>query len=231
MAPSGTKSAGRAVARAAPPSSSRGRSGGSRQYRDAPRKPAQEPIPVISGRFLVAAGIVGAMILIPFSPLGRMLEAKGPMPTDVARWAEGAESEVKITLVTADYNLLTCAADKSIDGAHCAYKSEAELWPRDPTQPLDDNKKSIIQPYRTWPDNKLVLVAGLWAEPTVAMRLHREPPQAVPAKKLARFVVECQMKFLGKLETPKLRWGAGQGWMSEGPAWVARPVSCKLRES
>jgi len=234
MATSGPKSTERtrkAVARGTPPSSSPGKTRGNRPQAVRARKQGDEPIPVVSGRFLIAAALVGAMILIPFSPLGRMLEPKGPSPTDVARWAPGAVSEVKITLVTADYNLLTCAADKELEGAHCAYKSETELWQRDPSAPLDDNKQNIIQPYRTWPDNKLILVAGLWADPVVAMRLHREPPQAVPAKKLARFVVECDMKFLGKLETPRLRWGAGQGWMSEGSAWVARPVSCKLRQS
>src|SRR5262249_51528415 len=105
-----------------------------------------------------------------------------------------------------------------------------EIWPRDPRTPIDDNKKSIIQPYRTWPDNKLVLVAGLWADPVVAMRLHREPPYVVPEKKLARFVVDCEMKFIGRIEDSKLRWGPGQQWQKEGAAWVAKPTSCKLKD-
>jgi hypothetical protein len=220
-----------AVTKSAAPSS-RGRPARppSGPHRARARPPGDEPTPVVGGRFVVAAAIIGAMIVIPFSPIGRALEPKGPAPTDVGRWNAGALSEVRITLVTADYNQLTCAADKAIEGTHCAYKSENEIWPRDPSQPLDDNKKSIIQPYRTWPDNKLVLVAGLWADPVVAMRLHREPAHAVPAKKLARFVVSCQMRFLGKLETPKLRWNSGGGWINEGAGWVARPESCKLYE-
>jgi hypothetical protein len=135
---------------------------------------------------------------------------------------------VRITLITADYNLLACAAEQSVAGKHCAYKTETEAWPRDPSEPIDDNKKNIIQPYRTWPDNKLVLVAGLWADPAVAMRLHREPPDGVAAKKLARFVVECRSKFIGRLDDPKLRWQPGQAWIREGAAFVAEPESCSI---
>jgi len=191
-------------------------------------KVEEEPLAVMGGRFMIAALMVAAMVLLP--PLGRAFEAKGPAPNDVAAWAPGAVSDVRITLITADYNKLGCAADKEFEGTHCAFKSETEVWPRDPTAPLDDNKKNIIQPYRTWPDNKLILVAGLWADPVVAMRLHREPPYAVAEKKLSRFVVDCHMRFLGRLESAKLRWGPGAPWQNEGAAMVARPESCKLKQ-
>jgi hypothetical protein len=221
MAATGTKSM------RSPGGKSEGKKGAYREK--AKSAAADEPIPVIGGRFLIAAGFVLAMILIPFSPIGRA-EPKGPEPTDMASWTPGGTGRVRITLITADYQKLTCAAEQQFEGNHCAYKSESELWPRDPGAPLDDNKKNVIQPYRTWPDNKLVLVAGLWADPVVAMRLHREPPQVVVEKKLARFVVDCEMKFLGKLEDSKLRWGPGQQWQKEGAAWVIKPTSCKLKE-
>jgi hypothetical protein len=199
-------------------------------YREkAKSAPADEPIPVIGGRFLIAAAFVLAMILIPFSPIGRA-EPKGPDPTDMSGWTQGGTGRVRVTLITADYNKLTCAHDKDFEGNHCAYKSESELWPRDPGAPIDDNKKNVIQPYRTWPDNKLVMIAGLWADPVVAMRLHREPPQVVVEKKLARFVVDCEMKFLGKIDETKNRWNPGQQFQKEGSAWVMKPTSCKLKE-
>lgn len=207
---------------------SEGRSKGA--HREKPKAAAaDEPIPVIGGRFLIAAGFVMLMILIPFSPIGRA-EPKGPEGTNTEAWTPGGTGRVRITLITADYNKLTCAAEKELEGNHCQYKSESEAWPRDPSAPLDDNKRNVIQPYRTWPDNKLVLVAGLWADPVVAMRLHREPPYVIAEKKLARFVVDCEMKFLGKIEESKLRWGPGQQWQKEGAAWVAKPTSCKLKD-
>jgi hypothetical protein len=75
-----------------------------------------------------------------------------------------------------------------------------------------------------------VMIAGLWADPVVAMRLHREPPQVVVEKKLARFVVDCEMKFLGKIDETKNRWAPGQQFQKEGTAWVMKPTSCKLKE-
>jgi hypothetical protein len=184
----------------------------------------------VSGRFLIAA-LVGAMLLIPFTPLAKLLERKDPQPaTHAGDWKVGGRGRVNITVITADYNLLSCSSDKAIEGKHCANKSENEPWPRDPSEPLDDNKKNQIQPYRTWPDNKLILVAGLWAEPTVAMRLHNEPPGAVPQKKLARFIVGCDMKFIGRLDAPKLRWGPGGPWQNEGAAIVAEPITCEIAQ-
>lgn len=183
---------------------------------------------MLGGRFLIAALMIGLMIVLPQA--GRVLEAKGPAPHDTSQWALGTVTDVQVTLITADYNKLTCAADKAVENAHCAYKSETEPWPRDPNAPLDDNKKDIIQPYRTWPDNKLILIAGLWNDPVVAMRLHAEPPHVVQEKKLARFVVDCRMRFMGRLESTKLRWAPGAQWQNEGPAFVTRPESCKLKE-
>ncbi len=189
-----------------------------------------EPTPVVGGRFLLAVLIVFVMVVVPMSKLGDFFQKPGPGKTNTATWRKGNTTEVRITLVTSDYNNLSCASEKSLDGAHCAYKSESEGWPRAAGEPLDDNKKNIIQPYRTWPDNQLILVAGLWATPHVAMRLHDEPPAGVPAKKLARFVATCKVRFLGQLDGAKLHWNAGGKWMNQPRAMVARALSCKVGE-
>ena len=176
----------------------------------------------------IAASLVAALVLIPFSPMGSWLERKGPPGHDLTAWKPGAVSNVRLTLITADYNLLDCASPTAVDGAHCAFKSQTEIWPRDATAPLDDNKASIIQPYRTVPDDKLILVAGLWNDPAVAMRLHREPPSSAPTKKLVRFVANCEMKFIGQLTDARLRWNPSADWVDEGAAMVARPESCRI---
>jgi len=189
-----------------------------------------EPVPVASGHFLIAAAMMGAMIVLPFSPIANWISPPEKDATDVSNWQIGNVGKAKVTLITADYGLLGCNMEQAFDGAHCAYKGDTEAWPKDPAAPLDDNGTELIQPYRTWPDNKLVLIAGLWAEPNMALRLHREPSAGVDSKKLARFVADCELKFVGQVDRVKVRWSPGQAWQQEGAAMVARPVKCELGE-
>lgn len=199
-----------------------------------PRKaPDQDEEPeVIGGRFLIAVGLVAAVGIIPSSTLGQVFEPEGPEPTNMQNWTVGSVHPVRITLVTADFNKLACQSEESFDGAHCAYKTASEPWPRDPSKPVDDNKLDVVQPYRTWFDNKLVFVAGLWAQPEVAFRVHQEPWFGMQPDKLARFAVECQVRFAGKFKNVKLRWSADQAWTGPdaGATWVGRAQSCKLIE-
>lgn len=195
------------------------------------RRVQEEPTPVVSGRFLAAAVIVLGLTVLPMSNLGSMFEPKDPTIPKPNTWTVGSKATVAITLITADYNKLFCAHDKEFSGYHCAFKTENEQWPRDPNAPLDDNKAKVIQPYRTWLDNQLVLVAGLWAQPAVATRLHREPAGGVEEDKLARFVVECQVSFIGKMDGVKLRWGPGQWTNPDMNPMLAKPDSCKIIEA
>lgn len=213
-----------------------------RDDRDRPRKRRveEEPTPVVSGRFLIAAGLVLAMVVIPLSQLGSWLEPKDPTVPQPSTWTVGSRATVAITLITADYNLLSCASDKTFkapEGSapkpieyHCAYKSESEPWPRDPSAPLDDNKLNVIQPYRTWLNNQLILVGGLWATPQLALRLHSEPAAGIDKEKLARFVVECDVTFIAKMDGVKLRWGPGQWVPPDMAPMLAHPNSCKITE-
>jgi hypothetical protein len=202
-----------------------------RRDSEAPRKKKRvqdEPTPVISGRFLTAAALVLGLTVLPMSNLGSLFEPKDPTIPKPNTWTVGSTATIAITLITADYNKLFCAHDKEFSGFHCGYKSESEVWPRDPTKPLDDNKATVIQPYRTWLENQLVLVAGLWAQPAVATRLHREPAAGVEEDKLARFVVECKVTFVGKMDGVKLRWGPGQWTNPDMNPMLAKPESCKI---
>ncbi len=195
------------------------------------RPPLDEETPIIGGRFITAAAIIGAATLLPLSCLGQKLEPREPPTSVLSEWKVGGKSTLRITLVTADYAGLACASDKEFEGKHCANKTESEAWPRDPSAPLDDNKANVIQPYRTWNDNRLVMVAGLWATPALATRLHIEPPGNLLPEKLARFVTECQVRFVGQMEQPKLRWGQSAGYNADPTTkqvMVAVPDSCKL---
>jgi hypothetical protein len=205
-----------------------------------PAPPGDEGVVVVGGRFLWIAIVLGTVVFVTeCTAIGRYIEPKTQF-TNTGVWQIGRTADVSLTLITADSARLACAQEQAIegDGAHCGWRTETEPWPRDPAAPLDDNNRDVIQPYRTAPDNKLILVAGLWADPQVAKRLHREPFQGVQEKKLARFVVDCKMKFVGSFADAKLRWGSGAKFASPPPAdkvldgrlIVARPERCGVRE-
>jgi hypothetical protein len=197
------------------------------EERKKPRR-VEEPPQVIGGRFLVATVFVLVLTVLPMSAVGSIFEPKDQTIPKPNTWEVGNKATVAITLITADYNKLGCAYDKPVAGYHCGWKGEKESWPREPGAPIDDNKASVIQPYRTWLDNQLILVAGMWATPALATRLHREPTVGVDEDKLARFVVECEVTFVGKLDGVKLRWNPGQWTNPDQTPMLARPESCKL---
>lgn len=161
-----------------------------------------------------------------------------PGHTDTSTWKEGTEQDVYLTLIGADSYLLSCADPQNIDGVHCGFEGPGRRWPRE--GPLSDvNRSSVIQPYRTAPDNKLILVAGIWATPELAMRLHQEPPRELRKAKLSRFVARCRVSFLGGMKKPELRWGpkdafaapvAEDYYDNRDVIPVARALSCNILE-
>lgn len=151
--------------------------------------------------------------------------------TDVSQWHVGGEADVRVTVITADSVRLGCASGQTFDGDHCAFGADHAPWPRAPGAPLDDNGATRIQPYRTSPDNRLVLLAGLWSHPEVAMRVHREPWVGVQAKRLQRFDATCRVKFVGKLDSVELQWDVNATWQTERDAWVGRTLDCHVNKS
>jgi hypothetical protein len=202
-----------------------------------PRSPAPTAEPVLSGRLVLVVALFVAMVFIPLSPLSTWISKKAPAPTQMQEWKVGSEGTVHVTVVTADYNKLACAHPEAVNGFHCAYSDERKAWAPEPGAPLDDNKARIIQPYRTT-DGTLLLLAGLWAQPEVATRLHNEPPNAVAENKLARFVLECRVRFLADWQEVPVRWGPGQPFARQGngeegktkTAPVAEPLECHILE-
>lgn len=148
-----------------------------------------------------------------------------------AEWTPGAVVELDVTLITKDADRLSCADDRELDGAHCDFQKNKQRRKADPTKPADDNRIDVIQPYRTAVGNNLVLIAGLWATPALAMRKHVEPPRGVPDKDLRRFIARCRLKFIGTLEATELRWDYNQQWYPEAKAQVARAEWCDVLEN
>lgn len=151
----------------------------------------------------------------------------GSVP-DPATWTPGSQAEVDITLITKDEARLDCSDDRELEGAHCGYQKDRSGWPAQPGAPIDDNKANVIQPYRTAVGNHLVLVAGLWATPALALRHHQESPRGVPEGDLKRFVARCKLRFLGDWDNLDVRWGTAAKWYAEKSAPIARAEWCEI---
>ena len=197
-----------------------------------PRPPQVELKPIFAGRLwigvamLLGLGVVANPVFNSW--IMRSFAPPEDLHTDVTTWKDGAETNVRVTVITADSTRLSCAHEGEIDGAHCAFGADRIIWPQGPDHIADDNGVNLVQPYRTSPDNALILVIGLWAQPEVAMRLHREPPTGVVVKRLQRFDVTCRVKFLTRWDKVDLRWDLTGTWQTEKAAWVARAESCTV---
>jgi hypothetical protein len=205
------------------------------------------PVPALGGRLFIAIGFVLSMAILnsplaerPTDWMKEWLKIEETKPVDMTKWEPGQVYDISITLVTADYDKLACAYDKEVGGAHCEYKTESQRWPKDPDAPVDNNNKDVIQPYSAVPDNALVMVAGLWAQPEVAMRLHAEPPEGTEVKKLARFIAHCKVRPVERAENISIRWNKDDKWargmlrLNEGetqvPPWIAITESCRVED-
>jgi hypothetical protein len=191
---------------------------------------------VFSGRLVIAATLGVAMVVIPVSPLGKLITKEAPKTASRTSWKVGDNPELHLTVVTADFKKLGCADERvAPGGAHCEFKSDRVPFPNQPGSPQDDNKKNILQPYRTT-DQALVYLSGFWAQPEIATRLHDEPAAGVPETKLARFLVTCRVKFTAEWNNPKLRWGPSEKFSSpttqegqpETVAMVGEPSNCRI---
>jgi hypothetical protein len=183
---------------------------------------------------VVALGIIGFVSCDVINAKTESLAARFRGEADTtprpSEWVNGKVVDLDLTLITKDADRLSCADDRDLEGAHCDFMKNKQRRKTDPTRPMDDNRVDVIQPYRTAVGNNLVLVAGLWATPALAMRRHLEPPRGMQDKDLRRFIARCKLKFVGVLEATELRWDYNQQWYPEAKAPVARAEWCDVLE-
>lgn len=190
-------------------------------------KEAPEFESVWSGRLITATTLLLATVLIPVSFIGRLIAKESPKSTAIEEWKVGERARVLITVTSADYDKLACLDARPAGDDYCQFKSDREQTPPPKGAPLDDNKRHVLQPYRTT-DGQLLLIAGLWADPKVATRLHNEPAAGVAESKLSRYVLDCQLEFREERSGTKIRWSRTEAWSDQGKAFVAEPVSCEV---
>lgn len=189
---------------------------------------------LLGGRMWLALSLLAAIAIISNNWVNYGVNwlvnpSKAPVHSP---WAVGDEAFLKLTLITADQDRLNCAHNAIIEGTHCDFSEGRRRWARRRKDPVDNNRENVIQPYRTADTNQLVLVAGLWAQPELAYRVHQEPKRLYPVKKQLRFVAYCQVKFIGKLEKAALRWDSAPRtkWQENQTAFVAQPIHCTLTD-
>jgi hypothetical protein len=187
---------------------------------------------VVGGRLIYAILLLFGISAVSATEVNSWIDRRlnPPKVKPAVAWQVGKEARLQLTLITADARRLNCAHDLVIEGQHCGFTSNKHAWPRAPGALADDNDVDVIQPYRTADSNLLVLVSGVWAQPELAWRVHREPPTYYDLKKQVRFVAHCDVRFIGELEHVSLRWETGGKWLPEGKAMVAKALHCTLDE-
>lgn len=192
--------------------------------------PKREPLDLLGGRVRLVFALLIGFTFIANPWINRRVNQwfAPPRASSTTPWKVGEEAEVQITVISADQNRLDCAHNAVVEGKHCDFSANHRRWPRRLSEPFDNNREQVIQPYRTADTNKLVLIAGLWAQPELAYRVHQEPTRLYPVKKQLRFVAYCRVKFTGKLENAELRWNTTDKWQKGKTALVAEPLHCTL---
>lgn len=200
--------------------------------------PAGPPPPsfwfVFDWRLVVSLVLLALIGVMSCDVVNNRLDAfanrqSGAVP-DPAQWKPGTVHEVDVTLITKDESRLDCSDDRELEGAHCGYKKNRSRWPKAADAPIDDNNEDVIQPYRSAVGNHLVMIAGLWATPALALRHHQESPRGVAETELKRFVARCRLRFLGTLDNLDVRWGSTAKWYAEKSGVVARAEWCTIVE-
>lgn len=186
--------------------------------------------PILSGRLLLAFLMLGLMVGLPLSGVGQLFTKRAPETTDAKTWQIGDSARVNLTVMAADYDRLACASDQVFQGARCAFDAATEAVSTIAPEVVDDNHRNQLQPYRST-DGQLLLIPAVWAQPSVATRVHQEPYEGVKDKRLSRFVISCELQFMEKWQKVQVRWKQKEKWSDQGEAMIAKPIQCSVLRS
>ncbi len=178
--------------------------------------PDTDPSPSESGRPLsrrpawIVLAAVAVIALAVWSFRGRHGGGAGP------------GSDTAINLVTTDKDDLACASEKSFGRYRCEFRAPGVPWP-DPPAPADR-----LAGYYTM-DQKLVVIAGLFEQPTLAARYAQEAQGKLPRDQRPRFSANCQLKTIDHLHDFQTRWVKSGDWNHQDDAPVAVPSDCHIQ--
>ena len=176
---------------------------------------------------LVTVGVVGCDLVN--RAVNRRVLPRPPEPQP-AKWTVGAKDRVVLTLKTQDAERSVCASNQTFEAYRCEYDGTKRKVPRSPDAPQDDNLRLVLQPYKTTVGDHLLAVGGLWYTPELAFRRHQEPSRQRRGTQLQTFYADCEVTFIGKLDTLDVRYDFGKSWSVAKDVPVARADRCTILE-
>lgn len=150
---------------------------------------------------------------------------------DVSGWTTGAVATVRLVLRTQDAERHVCASGEAFDGLRCEHDANKRKVSRGSQEPVDDNLRNVLQPFKTAVGEHPLIVGGLWYTPELAFRRHREPSRERRGAQLQTFYADCEVEFLGRLESVEVRYDFGKPWSAVKNAPVARAKRCTILQA
>lgn len=157
--------------------------------------------------------------------------APAEVSPDVSAWTKGQVGNVRLALQTQDAERRVCASGKKFDGLRCEHDASKRKVPRDAAEPVDDNLRNILQPFTTAIGQHPLLVGGMWYTPELAFRRHSEPARERRGNPLQTFYADCEVEFLGRLDSVDVRYDFGKAWSAIKNVPVARARRCTIIEA
>lgn len=200
-----------------------------------PTSPKPPPAPslgqVFDWKLLLALGLLVGFGVVSCDLVNRALDRVGsaqPPAPDPAQWQPETRTRLTFALDTLDAERHACASDQEFGTTRCEFRAKKLRFPRATDQPIDDDKQHVLQPYLTAVGEHPVLVAGVWHTPEVAFRRHLEPPRSRKPEELQPFYVECEVEFVGRMETFEARYAFNQKWQAGAPTAAGVASWCTI---
>src|SRR5262245_18133891 len=97
-----------------------------------PRPPPVEMKPILAGLLWIVVGLLGGLGLIANPKFNEWvminLAPSEEVRTDFTKWKVGNETNLRVTLITADAGRLDCAHAQVVEGMHCRFGGDKLPW-------------------------------------------------------------------------------------------------------
>lgn len=177
---------------------------------------------------VMALGVVSCDLVS--RSVNRKLLPKAQAP-DSSTWTTGKTATVLLALKTQDAERNNCASSRSVGELRCDFDGNKKRVPRRADEPLDDNLRTSLQPYKTAVGDQVLIIGGVWHTPELAFRRHREPSRERRGAQLQTFYAECDVEFVQQFDTVEVRYDLGKPWSTVKNLAVARAQRCTILEA
>ena len=147
-------------------------------------------------------------------------------PRAQRNFVENQDYDIAITLISTDAKALACWSSEDPSGRHCSFQSPTEQWAK-PSTTSRPAAEDTLAPYKTT-DDELLLIAGLFQQPTLRERLNIDPPTF--GVEHIRFVANCKLHIEGKLKEINVRWATNGQWQQQKDVPFGGVTSCWLSD-